>query len=101
MRKLIAFDEETWQGLRQLERDRMATLQELADEAFADLLKKHGVPRDLRDALRRSAAAGTARDLQHGGKKLTASLKRRAVKSKSSAKRTHRTPLRAPRSHHA
>jgi len=29
----------------------MATIQELADEAFADLLRKHGIPVDLRDAL--------------------------------------------------
>jgi hypothetical protein len=56
MRKLIAFDEDTFDKLRQLARDRMATFQELADEAFADLLKKHGIPIDLRDALRRSAA---------------------------------------------
>ena len=33
----------------------MATFQELADEAFADLLRKHGVPIDLKDALRKSA----------------------------------------------
>jgi len=32
----------------------MATLQDLADEAFTDLLKKHGVPVDLKDALRKS-----------------------------------------------
>jgi uncharacterized protein with von Willebrand factor type A (vWA) domain len=32
----------------------MANFQELADEAFADLLKKHGIPIDLRDALRKS-----------------------------------------------
>lgn len=57
MRKVIAFDDETYQALVQLGRDRMATLQELADEAFAELLKKHGVPRDLRDALRRSVKA--------------------------------------------
>ena len=38
-----------------LARDRMATFQELADEAFADLLKKHGIPIDLKDALRKSA----------------------------------------------
>jgi hypothetical protein len=56
MRKVIAFDENTYQALVQLGRDRMATLQELADESFADLLKKHGVPKDLKDALRRSAA---------------------------------------------
>jgi non-homologous end joining protein Ku len=56
MRKLIAFDDDTFDKLRQLARDRMATFQELADEAFADLLKKHGVPIDLKDALRKSAA---------------------------------------------
>jgi non-homologous end joining protein Ku len=56
VRKLIDFDEETLDKLAQLARDRMATLQELADEAFADLLKKHGIPIDLKDALRKSAA---------------------------------------------
>ena len=55
MRKLIAFDDDTFDKLKQLGRDRMATLQELADEAFADLLRKHGVPIDLKDALRKSA----------------------------------------------
>lgn len=53
--KLIALDEDTLNKLNELGRDRMATFQELADEAFADLLKKHGVPIDLRDALRKSA----------------------------------------------
>jgi non-homologous end joining protein Ku len=57
LRKLIAFDEDTFDKLRQLARDRMATIQELADEAFADVLKKHGIPIDLKDALRKSAAA--------------------------------------------
>ena len=57
MRKLIAFDDDTGAKLKQLARDRMATFQELADEAFADLLKKHGIPIDLRDALRKSARA--------------------------------------------
>ena len=55
MRKLISFDDETLAALTLLGRNRMATLQELADEAFADLLKKHSVPIDLKDALRRSA----------------------------------------------
>jgi hypothetical protein len=55
LRKLIAFDDDTFDKLKQLARDRMATFQELADEAFADLLKKHGVPIDLKDALRKSA----------------------------------------------
>ena len=53
-RKLIGFDDETLAALTQLGRDRMATLQDLADEAFADLLKKHDVPVDLKDALRKS-----------------------------------------------
>jgi non-homologous end joining protein Ku len=55
MRKLIAFDDDTAAKLKQLARDRMATFQELADEAFADLMKKHGIPIDLKDALRKSA----------------------------------------------
>jgi non-homologous end joining protein Ku len=55
MRKLIAFDDDTAAKLKQLARDRMATFQELADEAFTDLLKKHGIPIDLKDALRKSA----------------------------------------------
>ncbi|MGY4480409.1 hypothetical protein [Bradyrhizobium sp. USDA 3364] len=55
MRKLIEFDDDTFDKLKQLGRDRMATLQELADEAFADLLRKHGIPIDLKDALRKSA----------------------------------------------
>ena len=55
--KRIEIDDETWPALRLLAQDRMMTFQELADEAFADLLKKHGRPVDLRAALRRSAAA--------------------------------------------
>jgi non-homologous end joining protein Ku len=54
---LIAFDDDTFDKLTQLGRDRMATIQELADEAFADVLKKHGIPIDLKDALRKSAAS--------------------------------------------
>ena len=60
MRKLIAFDDDTFEKLKQLARDRMATIQELADEAFADLLKKHGIPVDLKDALRKSASLPNA-----------------------------------------
>jgi len=56
VRKLIAFDDDTFEKLKQLGRDRMATVQELADEAFADLMKKHGIPIDLKDALRKSAS---------------------------------------------
>ena len=53
--KRVNIDDETWMALDLLARDRMATFQELADEALADLLKKHGRPVDLEAALRRSA----------------------------------------------
>jgi len=53
--KRVQIDNESWAALDLLARDRMMTFQELADEAFADLLKKHGRPVDLRAALRRSA----------------------------------------------
>jgi hypothetical protein len=55
--KRVNIDDETWAVLDLLARDRMATFQELADEAFADLLKKHGRPVDLKTALRESAGA--------------------------------------------
>lgn len=55
MRKLIAFDDNSLDKLKQIGRNRMATLQELADEAFADLLRKQGIPGDPEDALRKSA----------------------------------------------
>ena len=64
MRKLIAFDDDTFDKLTQLARDRMGTIQELADEAFADLLKKHGIPIDLKDALRKSARTCEGRDAE-------------------------------------
>jgi hypothetical protein len=55
--KRIQIDDESWSQLRLMALDRMMTFQELADEAFADLLKKHGRPVDLRAALRKSAGA--------------------------------------------
>lgn len=61
-RKLIAFDPETWHALQLLGRDGMKTLQELADEAFSDLLRKHGRPASLREALRASARRLPAND---------------------------------------
>ena len=76
MRKLIEFDDDTFDKLKQLGRDRMATLQELADEAFADLLKKHGIPIDLRDALRKSARLQEAARPQETARPSPAALKR-------------------------
>ena len=54
--KRVAFDAETWQAVDLLARDSMKSFQELADEAFADLLAKHGRPDTLRQALRDSAS---------------------------------------------
>jgi hypothetical protein len=52
--KRVQIDDATWHALSQLAKDRMQDFQELADEAFADLLAKHGRPTDLKTALRRS-----------------------------------------------
>jgi hypothetical protein len=54
-RKQIEFDSDTFLALQQLAGDRMATFQELSDEAFADLLKKHNRPVGLAEALKQSA----------------------------------------------
>ena len=56
--KRVSFDQETWQSLDLLARDRMMTFQELADEAFLDVLRKHGRPYDT--ATRSSAARALA-----------------------------------------
>jgi hypothetical protein len=58
--KRVQFDAETWAALDLLARDRMMDFQELADEAFRDLLRKHGRPTDLKSALRQSAGPGAA-----------------------------------------
>jgi hypothetical protein len=52
--KRVKFDLETWHTLDLLARDGMKSFQELADEAFSDLLRKHGRPVDLKDALKKS-----------------------------------------------
>jgi hypothetical protein len=56
--KRVQFDAETWAALDLLARDRMMDFQELADEAFRDLLRKHGRPTELITALRQSAGQG-------------------------------------------
>jgi hypothetical protein len=58
--KRVQIDEETWQQIDLLGRDQMKDFQELADEAFRDLLKKHGRPANLKDALRRSAGVSAS-----------------------------------------
>jgi predicted DNA-binding ribbon-helix-helix protein len=72
--KRVQFDDATWQALDLLARDRMMDFQELADEAFGDLLKKHGRPTDLKSALRQSAG-------------ISATIHELPTKSKRKAKR--------------
>jgi hypothetical protein len=60
--ELFVFDPATWHALDRLAKDRMETIQELADEAFRDLLKKHRRPTTLREMLRESIRAQPAND---------------------------------------
>jgi hypothetical protein len=58
--KRVVFDRATWQAVDQLARDQMKDLPEIAEEAFRDLLKKHGRSADLREALKLSARRSPA-----------------------------------------
>jgi hypothetical protein len=60
--KRIAFDHQTWNALDRLAKDRMVELQDLRDEAFRDLLKKHRRPVTLKEMLRESARSHPAND---------------------------------------
>jgi hypothetical protein len=62
IRRRIAFDAETWHALNQLSLDSGNRLQDLADEAFRDFLKKHRRPVTLRDALLESVRLHPAND---------------------------------------
>jgi hypothetical protein len=53
--KRVQFDDATWHAVNLLARERMMDFQELADEAFRDLLRKYDRPTDLKAALRQSA----------------------------------------------
>jgi hypothetical protein len=64
VRRRIEFDAETWHVLHKLSLDSMKSLQDLADEAFRDLLKKHRRPTTLKEMLRESARAQPANDHQ-------------------------------------
>ncbi len=61
-RKLIAFEPDMLRALDLLARDRMQDFQELADEAFRDILKKHHRPVTLREALKQSTRRTPAND---------------------------------------
>jgi hypothetical protein len=52
--KRVQFDDETWQAMDAVVRRSGRSFQELTDEAFADLLKKHKQPVGLKAALEQS-----------------------------------------------
>ena len=60
--KRVRFDDATWLALEGLARDSKKSFEDLANEAFADLLKKHGRPTTLKEALRESARREPAND---------------------------------------
>jgi hypothetical protein len=64
VRRRISFDAQTFAALDRLAKDRMVSLQELAEEAFRDLLKKHRRPTTLKEMLRESARSHPANDPQ-------------------------------------
>jgi hypothetical protein len=55
--KRVQFDDETWQSIDAVASQKGKTFQELADEAFKDLLKKHHQPVGLKAALKESVGA--------------------------------------------
>ena len=52
--KRVQFDDETWEAITAVSRSKGKSFQELTDEAFADLLKKHKQPVGLKAALQES-----------------------------------------------
>jgi hypothetical protein len=60
--KRVQFDEETWAAINLLRQERRRSFQQLADEAFRDLLHKHHRPADLKAQLRESVAETKLKD---------------------------------------
>ena len=92
--KRIQFDAESWAAVDLLARDRMMTFQELAEEAFRDLLRKHNRPVDLKDALRKSAGQSAKvlpfKERNKGAKKTAKKTAKKNGKNNSKKKRAKR-----------
>lgn len=52
--KRVQFDDDTWAAIDAVARGRVKSFQQLADEAFKDLLKKYRQPVGLKAALKES-----------------------------------------------
>ena len=61
-RKLIEFAPEIWLALDMFAKDTGRSIQDLADEAFADLLAKYQRPASFKEALRESTRRLPAND---------------------------------------
>jgi hypothetical protein len=59
--KRVQFNDETWQAIQAVADQTRMEFQELTDEAFADLLKKHKQPVGLKAALKESVGAKSKR----------------------------------------
>jgi hypothetical protein len=55
--KRLQFDRETWNAIDLMARDQMKSIEEITEEAFRDLLKKHGRSADFREQLKLSVRA--------------------------------------------
>ena len=64
--KRLQFDDETWGAVEAVMRDSGSSFQELADEAFADLLKKHKQPVGLKASLREGVGVRKPRVSKRG-----------------------------------
>jgi hypothetical protein len=79
--KRVQFDDETWQAVDLLGRDQLKTFQEMADEAFRDLLRKHGRAATLKEALRRSAGeSATVHSIRSKSKSAPKHMHKRSTK---------------------
>ena len=52
--KRVQFNDETWEAIEVVMHDTRSSFQDIADEAFADLLKKHKQPVGLMASLKES-----------------------------------------------
>lgn len=66
MRKMVNIDTATLRALEVLTADRSVSLQDLVDEALADLLKKHGRPVTTKEMFAASLKARPRRGARRG-----------------------------------
>jgi hypothetical protein len=59
--KRLQFDRETWNAIDLMAREQMKSIEEITEEAFRDLLKKHGRSADFREQLKLSARAAKSK----------------------------------------